>query len=74
MTNADCFIRGISIHALREEGDPFGTSTLVVNAISIHALREEGDKVPGVLQYLAVEISIHALREEGDPFKAGQRW
>ena len=35
---------GISIHALREEGDrPFGTSTLVVNAISIHALREEGD-------------------------------
>ena len=21
MTNADCFIRGISIHALREEGD-----------------------------------------------------
>ena len=38
-------LRGISIHALREEGD---LDTLVVtvpyNKISIHALREEGDR------------------------------
>ena len=38
----------ISIHALREEGDPFLTSRYdPVTGISIHALREEGD-VPSV--------------------------
>ena len=57
----------ISIHALREEGDPYlPPSSLMHCAISIHALREEGDanskyKVLGDMQ-----ISIHALREEGD--------
>ena len=35
--------RGISIHALREEGDADRVSVLAVLAISIHALREEGD-------------------------------
>ena len=36
--------RGISIHALREEGDPT-TMTMYQRKtqISIHALREEGD-------------------------------
>ena len=34
---------GISIHALREEGDRFVTSQLCILPISIHALREEGD-------------------------------
>ena len=35
---------GISIHALREEGDPHGISiTFGLYIISIHALREEGD-------------------------------
>ena len=35
----------ISIHALREEGDPNRVSSLMrSNAISIHALREEGDR------------------------------
>ena len=33
----------ISIHALREEGDPETSNLLAVDAISIHALREEGD-------------------------------
>ena len=33
----------ISIHALREEGDPAANRHPVPTAISIHALREEGD-------------------------------
>ena len=33
----------ISIHALREEGDPLGCFSTHLFAISIHALREEGD-------------------------------
>ena len=38
----DC---GISIHALREEGDQLGQYYLVpFKQISIHALREEGDE------------------------------
>ena len=36
---------GISIHALREEGDCIiFVSELILKKISIHALREEGDK------------------------------
>ena len=39
-------IAGISIHALREEGDvPAAAVQLVPVCISIHALREEGDRV-----------------------------
>ena len=34
---------GISIHALREEGDSIQWAIAPVNGISIHALREEGD-------------------------------
>ena len=35
----------ISIHALREEGDPLGIGTISpIELISIHALREEGDR------------------------------
>ena len=37
--------QGISIHALREEGDPESLELVVVEEISIHALREEGDGV-----------------------------
>ena len=36
-------LRKISIHALREEGDPPPALEDVEQAISIHALREEGD-------------------------------
>ena len=56
----------ISIHALREEGDPLARGrSRPAFQISIHALREEGDA-----QYVNKKaigaISIHALREEGD--------
>ena len=57
---------GISIHALREEGD--GKMVLchkLFTFISIHALREEGDCVV-FLNGRRLGISIHALREEGD--------
>ena len=57
--------QNISIHALREEGDPKQFSILEQSSISIHALREEGDA--RVYRWmLAHLISIHALREEGD--------
>ena len=40
---------GISIHALREEGDRSNSkATAGRNAISIHALREEGDQTPAI--------------------------
>ena len=35
----------ISIHALREEGDPKDHAVLHGIDISIHALREEGDRL-----------------------------
>ena len=57
---------GISIHALREEGDILCNCRKKGDVlISIHALREEGD---GKLSRWCslIEISIHALREEGD--------
>ena len=34
----------ISIHALREEGDPCQLLVVLLYLISIHALREEGDE------------------------------
>ena len=44
--------RVISIHALREEGDPIKWDNDLDPNISIHALREEGDgflsEVPGM--------------------------
>ena len=57
---------GISIHALREEGDTSGTSDGTTHGISIHALREEGDDRRQDLPGKGESISIHALREEGD--------
>ena len=36
----------ISIHALREEGDPVAPGERALHTISIHALREEGDRLP----------------------------
>ena len=57
---------GISIHALREEGDmPFPAGCSGGEKISIHALREEGDMRRSDPKRVK-EISIHALREEGD--------
>ena len=56
----------ISIHALREEGDPEPPCRVYPCCeISIHALREEGDPRARVTSASSM-ISIHALREEGD--------
>ena len=65
-----CTVKGfrftiISIHALREEGDPEPRLDKPPISISIHALREEGDGCP-VRHWQRAKISIHALREEGD--------
>ena len=57
---------GISIHALREEGDDEQFVLLLSHGISIHALREEGDSNFLLSENSADDISIHALREEGD--------
>ena len=58
---------GISIHALREEGDRQREDwTTRIELISIHALREEGDAIPSTWTRQQSSISIHALREEGD--------
>ena len=65
---------GISIHALREEGDEGKAADAKATGISIHALREEGDRT-AIGYRLKSIISIHALREEGDvrrPASAGR--
>ena len=56
----------ISIHALREEGDPNDACAGFPDIISIHALREEGDFSHLLRRAVLDLISIHALREEGD--------
>ena len=59
-------LQTISIHALREEGDPKPDHEWPgIHVISIHALREEGDQGSRPDRQ-AHAISIHALREEGD--------
>ena len=63
-------LAGISIHALREEGDlTILTYMYFIQRISIHALREEGDRVVLTMREFTA-ISIHALREEGDHHRA----
>ena len=61
------FMRNISIHALRVEGDVYTCPLLMCNhTISIHALRVEGDYKHFFNRFAEVKISIHALRVEGD--------
>ena len=57
----------ISIHALREEGDPFSRRTPGNNTrfLSTPSARRATDEQFVLL--LSHGISIHALREEGDP-------
>ena len=55
----------ISIHALREEGDPRRRLKYHVSFISIHALREEGDsggaqKSPSALSFLSTPSARRA--------------
>ena len=61
---------GISIHALREEGDHGHAAATRHLDISIHALREEGDAYVACDFGTQNAISIHALREEGDAASA----
>ena len=66
--NADTIrsIFGISIHALRGEGDAkIAIPIRKRGVISIHALRGEGDTITIDIITIAM-ISIHALRGEGD--------
>ena len=57
---------GISIHALRKEGDAAALAVLESSKISIHALRKEGDPPARNHSAPRPRISIHALRKEGD--------
>ena len=57
--------RGISIHALRMEGDRNASCPRIRQQISIHALRMEGDNKM-IFKSCKKFISIHALRMEGD--------
>ena len=59
-------VRGISTHALREEGDHYRGAGHYCVAISTHALREEGDRRRCRARRRRQPISTHALREEGD--------
>ena len=53
----------ISIHALREEGDPAVPCKLSRRPISIHALREEGDhKMMATAQANAIFLSTPSVR------------
>ncbi len=61
---------GISIHALREEGDTKSHLFSCLQVISIHALREEGDLRGGniqtvVLQFLSTPSARRATRQHG---------
>ena len=49
MINEEAAASGISIHALREEGDRWSALSAARKTISIHALREEGDHFFGRL-------------------------
>ncbi len=57
---------GISIHALRVEGDIDTEKCYQILYISIHALRVEGDYLSKRQTESKLPISIHALRVEGD--------
>ena len=63
--------RVISIHALREEGDP--SSLAAISAFENFYPRPPrgGRLLQELLQCPLIVISIHALREEGDALLAG---
>ena len=57
----------ISIHALREEGDPSRIPSKSRPSIFLSTPSARRATVPGRLAARRRLISIHALREEGDP-------
>ena len=58
--------RGISIHALREEGDTNGARSIWTQQNFYPRPPRGGRQEVFVLGEVTVSISIHALREEGD--------
>ena len=59
---------GISIHALREEGDHFRLDAVQELDISIHALREEGDMpVPFLFCFTQLFLSTPSARRATHP-------
>ena len=61
-------LNGISIHALREEGDPLAPRSTLTRKLflSTPSVRRATIKVAN--HRIADLISIHALREEGDTY------
>ena len=67
---------GISIHALREEGDPRTAEKARPHQISIHALREEGDillfrQCTRPFEFLSTPSARRATRRNGRPVRPG---
>ena len=66
MTNGDCFIREISIHALREEGDAHMVKQTIFS-LYFYPRPPRGGRHGDTRTFsFKSNISIHALREEGD--------
>ena len=57
---------GISIHALREEGDTYTLKTTAPSMTFLSTPSARRATLPARLACLFRSISIHALREEGD--------
>ncbi len=71
MKSVGCGIIRISIHALREEGDPPLTGVSENTKISIHALREEGDshaavRIDRLLRFLSTPSARRATSSQRD--------
>ena len=64
----------ISIHALREEGDGFYCTAVVLYAISIHALREEGDALPPLRDIFDELFLSTPSARRATPFSAVRFW
>ena len=64
-----CTILAISIHALREEGDPIKITSLVDAQKFLSTPSARRATLQGARHKLLGCISIHALREEGDAAK-----
>ena len=62
---------GISIHALREEGDLPAAAILSVIDDFYPRPPRGGRQLSSIVKLPPHIISIHALREEGDPHRGG---
>ena len=62
--------RGISIHALREEGDAVRLEPLKIMDAFLSTPSARRATEAAHFGVYALDISIHALREEGDPERA----